>query len=494
MNNKTMGSNPDRPQLTLMSREKIEMIHDASMKILAHTGASVRLPEAVALLADAGCEVGKDDLVKIPRRVVEACVDMAPSAITVYDRNGSPALNLEGRNAHFGTGPTIQYVLDPETGARRNSTMDDIARAARIVDALPNIDFAMTMGMSGGINPQSEGLNPLVTDRFDFAAMLQNTTKPLMFSNWSVQGLADCYDMAVAAKGGGAQALRAKPFIMVYCEPTTPLIHDRDPLEIAFFCAERAIPLLNISGPVAGGTAPITPAACLALSNAEFLSGLVIAQLKRKGAPLVYGGSSGPLDMRTGVSVYTGPETWLIHTAIKELANFYQLPDFNTAGASDAKILDQQAAIDYTAGIAQAILVGSNLIHDVGYMESGYTACWEGMVMADEIIDFWKGYLRGIAVNEETLALDLIHKQGPGGSFLAEDHTFEHFRDMWQPRLFDRSDYITWQAAGAQDLGSNLNAKVKEILATHAPQPLDTAVAAQIETILAKAKEQFPLE
>lgn len=298
--------------------------------------------------------------------------------------------------------------------------------------------------------------------------------------------------MALAVRGGDAQNLREKPFFLVYCEPTTPLIHDRDPLEIAMFCARRAIPLLNISGPVAGGSAPITVAACLALSNAEFLSGLVVAQLTRKGAPLVYGGSSGPLDMRSGVSVYCGPETWLAHIAIKELASFYKLPDFNTAGASDSKILDQQAGIDYTAGIMQAILIGSNLNHDAGYMESGYTASWQAMVMADEIIDFMKAMLKGIPVDEETLALDLIHKQGPGGSFMAEDHTFDHFRSVWQPRFLDRSNHAAWTDAGVRDLGSRLTHKVKEILTDHAPPPLGKDAIDRIESILSGARERYP--
>lgn len=171
---------------------------------------------------------------------------------------------------------------------------------------------------------------------------------------------------------------------------------------------KKFIPLLNISGPVAGGSSPVTLAGSLALSNAELLSALVISQLKNKGAPMVYGGSTGPLDMRTGVNIYSGPECWLNNIAIKELALFYDLPDFNTAGASDAKLLDQQAGVDYMAGIMQAMLAGSNLIHDVGYIESGYTASWEGIVMGDEIIDFMKSFLKGIPVDEETLALEAI--------------------------------------------------------------------------------------
>jgi trimethylamine--corrinoid protein Co-methyltransferase len=492
MNNS--AASPDRPQFKILSAEKIDKIHAATLEVLAQTGVRIRLPEAVELLADAGCEVAGNEIVKIPARVIEECLDMAPDTIRVYDRNGKAALELGGQNVHFGTGPTIQFVLDPDTGQRRESTMDDIATAARIVDHLPNLDFAMTMGMSGGVTPRNFGLDPLVTDRFDFAAMLQNTTKPLMFSNWSVAGLQDCHRMAVAARGGDRDGLRKKPFIMAYCEPVTPLTHDKEPLEMVLYCAEESIPLLYISGPIAGGTAPVTLAGAMVLSNAELLSGLAIAQLKNKGAPMVYGGSTGPLDMRTSVGIYTGPETWLVHAAVKELAEFYRLPDFNTAGASDSKILDQQAAVDYTAGIMQAMLIGSNLIHDVGYMESGYTACWEAIVLGDEIIDFLKSFLKGIPVNDDTLALDVIHKQGPGGNFIGETHTFDHFRYIWQPRLFDRRNYAEWIKAGAKSLGTKLTEKVRDILANHTPEALDEAVTRQVQDILSSARDRYPVE
>ncbi len=197
---KNISIDLDRPQIRLLTMEKIERIHQASLKVLSQTGVKVLLPEAVELMADAGCDVVDADLVKIPSRLVEECLAAAPSSITVYDRTGHQAMQLEGQNIHFGTGPTIQYVIDVETGQRRDTTMEDIAKAARIVDYLPNLDYAMTMGMSVGIGLHSYGLNPVVTDRFDFAAMLLNTTKPLMFSNWSVEGLSDCYDMAVAVR------------------------------------------------------------------------------------------------------------------------------------------------------------------------------------------------------------------------------------------------------------------------------------------------------
>ena len=485
----------DRPQLRVLSREKAERIHEATLQVLGRTGVKVLVPEAVDLLAGAGAVVENGNLVKIPRRLVEECLDLVPSSISVYNRNGQLAMQLEGQNIYFGTGPTIQYVIDVNTGERRSSTMEDIEKAARIVDYLPNLDYAMTMGMSGGMDPETNlGLSPKLTDRFDFVAMLQNTTKPLIFSNWSAEGLADCYEMAVAVRGGNEQSMREAPFIIHYCEPTTPLTHGKDPLEEVLYCAEKLIPLIYVSGQVIGGTSPVTMASCLVLANAEFLSGLVIAQLKKKGAPMIYGGGASPLDMRTGVNLYAGPDFCLNHIALKELSNFYNLPDFNTGGCTDAKRLDQQAAVEYAMSLFQAALIGSNLTHDVGYIESGYTACWEGIILGDEIIDALKHFIKGVTVSDETLALDLIQAKGPGGSFIAEPHTYEHFRSVWYPKIFDRTNHNGWVRSGNKVLGTRLTEKVHEILTNHTPEALDDGVMSKVNAIIARAKENNPVK
>jgi len=489
---KDHADDKDRPQVRLLSEEKKDRIHRATMEVLKEVGVRILADEAIDLLADAGAEI-KGDLVKIPSGLVEKCIEAAPSEIEIYDRNGKSAMNLKGKNIHFGTGPTIQYILDPLTGEYRDSSNKDIENAARLVDYLPNMDFAMTMGMSGGINPTSEGLNPLVTDRFDFAAMLKNTTKPLMFSNWSVEGLSDCYQMSLFCRDEDEMEFRKKPFIIHYSEPTTPLIHDKGPLQNLLFCADKGIPMVYVSGPVAGGTSPVTLAGSMVLSNAECLSGIVIAQLKKEGAPVVYGGGISPMDMKTSVSYYGGPENILSHLAVMEMADYYQLPDFNTGGVSDAKVFDQQVAIDYTLSLFQAAMVGSNLIHDVGYMASGLTACWAGIVIADEIIDLLKYLIKGVQVDETTLALEAIKRQGPGGGFLTDRHTFEHFRSLWHPQLLDHNNYSGWLSAGAKNMEVKATEKTNDIIAKHKPSPLNPDVIVQINNLLNRAREGHSL-
>jgi len=473
-----------RPQLQLLSSDQIYQIHLASLEILERTGVNVLLPEAVNLLRKAGADVTDKNRVRITSCLVEEALSFAPHRITISDRNGKSTMFLEGHNSYYGTGTDVRFTLNSYSGERRDSKGEDIEKAALICDYLSNIDF---VGSMGGVSVNE--IDSLFSDRHNFVRMLYNTTKPLLFTSWSLTGLSDIYDMAVAVRGS-AENFRRNPFIIHYAEPTTPLQHALEPLKELIFCAEKGIPLVYVSGPVAGGTAPVTLAGALALSNAEFLSGLVIAQLKHKGAPVIYGGGTGHMDMHTTVNLFAGPEFYLNHIALKEMASYYGLPDFNTGGCTDAKVLDQQVAIEASLSLLQAGLAGSNLVHDVGYMESGLTASWELIVMADEIIDEIKHFLKGIEVNKETLAVEAIDKVGPGGNFLAEKHTLRHFKEIWYPKLINRDTYGNWVRDGSRPLGKVLNEKVKWILENHKPEPLSEEVKGKIKEILEKAENK----
>ena len=467
-----------RPRFQLLSQDQIKQIHLATLEILERTGVRVMLPEAIDLLEKKGAWVLSENIVKIPSHLVEEAVRSAPSRITIYDRNGSPAMNLEGLNTHFGPGTDTTFVMDMETGERRPTKGRDVARVARLCDALPNIDFIATMG---GVS--TEECDPHLSDRHNFALMLSNTTKPLLFTAWSMEGLKDIHRMA-SVVCGGQKEFELKPFMIHYAEPITPLQHVPESLQKLLFCAEKRIPCAYVSAPILGATSPATIAGTIALQNAEFLSGLVISQLKRKGAPILYGGGGTPMDMKTSVNIYGGPEAFLVHVANKEMATYYGLPDFNTGGCSDAKVLDQQAGAEASLSLMQAGMVGSSVVHDVGYLESGLTASWEMIVLSDELIDMIKHILKGVTVDTDSLATDVINKVGPGGNYLQEEHTMRHFRSVWYPKLFDRTNHESWTESGGKDLWKILNERVKTILGEHRPKPVAENVREAIEEIL----------
>jgi trimethylamine--corrinoid protein Co-methyltransferase len=251
--------------------------------------------------------------------------------------------------------------------------------------------------------------------------------------------------------------------------------------------AEQNLPIVHSPAPVQGGTAPVTLGGALAMANAEVLSGLVIHQLKRAGAPMVYGCGMHQLDMKTTISVYTSPDFVLARVAVAEMGRFYGMPTWGYAGDANSCVVDEQAATEATFSIMAALLAGNNLTHDVGYLESGKTTSPEMIVLCDEIISMLRHFVAGISFDDESMAMDVIHQVGPDGDFLSTKHTLQHFRHMWRPALFSRLGGEAWARAGSKRLGENLREKTVAILDEHQPEPLPDEVREEIDYILKSA-------
>jgi trimethylamine--corrinoid protein Co-methyltransferase len=473
-------------QFRVLSDGQIERIFLAALELLENPGTRVFAEEARALLAGAGAVVD-GDLARIPAGLVQSMLTAVPQRIVVGNRDGERTLVLEGNNITFGTGSDCPFILDAETGERRLFTKTDIEDAARVVDACPNLDFHMSLGLMSGVPTYSY-------DRHQAAAMIRNTRKPLCFTAMSRDGLADILEMYYLIRGGRA-AFEVNPGFIIYLEPTTPLLHSKAAMEKLIFSAQRFIPAIYTPCPMLGATAPVTPAAALAIAVAEFLTGLVVSQLARRGAPLIMGGVISSMDMHTTILTYGSPELHLLSAALTDISHWLRIPVFSTAGCSDSKIFDEQAAVEASLSILAAGLSGANLIHDIGFLESALIGSHEMVVLSDEVVGMVKRFLRGVRVDDETLALDLIKEVGPGGNFIAADHTAEHFRgEFWFPSLLDRSKYDAWEAAGKHTLGDRIRARVREIIATHAVPPLPAEVDAGIDRILAAADKKASSE
>jgi trimethylamine--corrinoid protein Co-methyltransferase len=467
------------PRFGVLSEQQMAEIHAASLEILWRTGSRMHCQEALELFKHAGADVSDGNLVRIPPHLVEWALRTAPPRVVLANRNGERVMSLEDNKTYYGTGSDCPNILDHETGERRLFRKQDIAQGIRLCDALAHIDFVMSMGLASDVPVKT-------SDRHQFEAMVLNTVKPIVFTAHDLDGIRDIVDMAAAA-AGGLDELRRNPTLVLYAEPTTPLVHTRESVEKLLFTAENNLPVLYAPGMLRGGTAPVTLAACLALANAESLTGLLVAQLKREGAPLVLGGGALIMDMRTMVSSYGAPELQLAGAALADMAHYYGLPRFSSAGASDSKTVDQQAMIEGTISVLMQALSGANLVHDVGFLECGLTSSFEMVVAIDEVIAMIKQIIKSVEINDETLALDVIHRVGPGGSFLTEDHTARHFRGVWFPRLLNRQNYDAWAADGKQTMGDRMRQKVREILAVHNPQPMEPKIVERIRAILQSA-------
>jgi trimethylamine--corrinoid protein Co-methyltransferase len=239
-----------------------------------------------------------------------------------------------------------------------------------------------------------------------------------------------------------------------------------------------------------GGTAPVTIAGALTQANAEQLTGLLICQLIREGAPVVCGGGILFMDMTYGLISYAAPEFMLAMAALSELCHYYSLPIFSFAGCSDSKEFDQQAAAEGALWILITALSGGNLIHDVGYIESGLTASYDMIVAMDEVAAMVKRFMRGVEIDRESLALEVIDAIGPGGDFVAAEHTYRNFRRNWVPRLMDRASRGDWEAAGSLSMGDRTAARVRDILENHLPEGLPDALNQELDSIIEQAEKR----
>jgi trimethylamine--corrinoid protein Co-methyltransferase len=340
------------------------------------------------------------------------------------------------------------------------------------------IDFVMAYAHPGEVDPHLALLH-------SFRAMVANTTKPLVVV---AENAADLEVMAAIARElrGGAEELRAKPYFTLYGEPTSPLRHPHDAVAKLLLCADQGIPCVYSTSPLAGGTAPITVAGHVAQGTAESLFGLVIHQLRRPGAPFIFGVGPAVLDMGTMQSAYNAPEYLMGYVCAVEMARWLGLPNWGYAGTSDAQVIDAQAGMEAAELTFLSLACGSNLNHDIGYLDYGMTGSLELIVIVDEYVAMNRKLFAGVEVSPETLAVDVVRQVGPGGDFLSHRATAKQVRKaQWRPTILNRQGRARWAEEGGLDLREKARRKALELLATHEPAPLPAELAARIDALVA---------
>lgn len=464
-------------RLSFLSDEEKRDLYLAALEILGTVGMEVRHAEAREMLLAAGCTLTDGARVLMPRHLVEQARQSAPAVVNVYDRDGELAMELGGYNSYFGTGSDLMWTYDLETGEHRPSVLDDVRRAARLCDALPNIDFIMSSAHPTERNAHHSYL-------LSFQAMMENSTKPLVVTAENAGDLGTMVAIAAELRGG-AESLRRKPYFVVYNEPTSPLVHPVDSVAKLLLCADTGVPSIYSPAPLAGATAPVTVAGHTVQGLAESLFGLVMHQLRRPGSPFIIGVGSAVLDLTTAQSSYNDLGYLEGYMCAVEMAKWLDLPNWGNAGTSDSQVLDTQAGMEATQITFLAMQAGSNLAHDVGYLDFGLTGSLQAIVMVDEFISMNRRLLGGIQVDRETLGVEAIAQVGPGGNFMASKHTRRHMREArWQPSILNRLGRDAWETAGRPDLAMRARDKAHEMLATHEVPALPRDVAIRIRQLV----------
>lgn len=456
-----------------LTADQVQRIHGAALSVLERTGVQVEEPEALRLFEEAGAVVDRGAArVRIPRPLVEDAIDWAPSHVVLAGRDPKRDLALEGARVHIGTGGAALSVLSLETGEPHPATLRDVAELARLVDALDNVHFYL-------VPVYPTDMDKDVVDVNTYYASLANTTKHVQAGVYTVAGIRDTVEMCERI-AGGAEALRERPIVsFITCWMVSPLKLASDVTTLLIETCRQSIPVVLSAAPMAGSTAPVTLAGMLAQLTAEQLSGVVLAQLAKRGAPLLIGPIPATADMKTGRYLAGAAEFGLTNAAMAQMAQFYRLPIYNSAGMTDAKIPDVQAGFEKGMSAVLTVLAGSNFIHHAaGMLENMSTVAAEQFVIDNEILGMAMRVLQGIAVNDETLALDVIDEVGPGGHFLMSEHTLRHMRsEFYYPSaVVDRQGWDAWQEGGGQDARERAREIARDILADHRPEPLDPAV------------------
>ncbi|WP_028307167.1 trimethylamine methyltransferase family protein [Desulfitibacter alkalitolerans] len=464
----------------VLSNDQCQEVYYAALECLERTGADFYSNEALEIYKKAGCWVD-GNRVRFPSRVVEKAVRSAPTRITICDRNGNRSMFLEGRNTYWGPGPTNTYTLDPFTGERRRPKKSDAVRAGIVCDALPNIAYAMDNGTVMDVTPT-------LSDVHSFDALVRNTTKPIIHWGFGIDQYNDIIEMA-AAVAGGLDELQKRPFIILYSESSPPLRHSAEAIDKAIFAAQKNVPVIYTPCTFAGGVAPATMAGSLVIAIADSLVGLVANQAVREGSPFIMGGLISTMDMGSSILAYGAPELSLLSAALTDIAVYIGLPMFSTGGCTDSKCIDAQWAAESAFSNLIAGLSGANIIHDCNYMEYGNCGSLELLVANNETIGMVKRIMKGIKVDDYTLAVDVVDKVGPGGHFLGEQHTIDNFRkETWWPSLISRLRYDEWKMEGAQSFGDRVKQRTQDIINNHRAEPLPNDVCEKLDAIIERAE------
>lgn len=451
-----------------LNDDQIESISQTTFRVLEEVGVQVNHGQARKLFAAAGAVVDESQaLVKIPHRLARELIDRAPSTVTLCGRepDGSHDLELGGTKVYLGTGGTALNVQDPGRDDSRRALLKDVADMARMVEALDNVHFYM-------LNVYPSDLEVEEVDVNRFGAALNRTRKHVMGGVYTVAGVRHVIRMAEMI-AGSQEALRARPFISMVTCGISPLKLDESYGELTMEAARSQVPVVVPAEPLCGATSPVTLAGNLVVQNADTLAGIMLAQLTNPGSPTIYGCISSITDLRDMKYLSGAVEMGLMNAAASQMAQYYGLPIYATAGMSDAKVTDAQAGYESALTNLMVALAGGNFIHDAaGFLEFCLTASFDKLVLDNEIIGMVMRAVEGIRVDENTLAFDLIKEMGPGGHFVSARHTRRFMRkEQFQPLLSDRENRASWEKGGSLDARARAARRAQEILGRQ-PQPV----------------------
>jgi len=453
------------PKLGLLTRDDIILVSTASLEVLEKSGIMVKNQRALKVLDEAGCDV-KSQVVHFPSNLVEESIKKAPSKIELHGRDGDGSRTIGGDNVVYNPGSSAIYFLDGNTGEMRRASSRDLLQLVRLVDALEHIQAQSTAIVPSDVPEE-------ISDLYRLYVILKNSSKPIVTGAFTKEGFFDMKRMLEAVVGGSEELTNA-PRAIFDCCPSSPLMWSDVTCQNLIDCAESETPAEIIPAPQMGATSPVSIAGTLVQSTAEILSGIVISQLTRPGAPVIFGGSPAAFDMRYCTARIGAIEAMMAACMSAEIGKHYGLPTHAYLGLSDSKRVDAQSCYESGLGITLAALTGINVVSGPGMLACENCQSLEKLVVDNDLCGAAFRLLRGVTTDAMALATGLIERVGAGGHFLAERHTRENLRkEQFMPSdVIDRLTPESWVKGGSKDTTTRAKEIVDRLFKEHIPTPL----------------------
>lgn len=465
----------------VISADELESIHVASLRVLSEIGMDFLDPDARELLRAAGAQTSPDDQrVRFDPDMVLDTIKTAPATFTLHARNPEHHLQIGGDWMAFGTVGSPPNVADLDRG-RRIGNRDDYQNLLRLTQSLNPVHFL------AGYPVEPVDLHHSVRHLHASLDALTLTDKVIHCYSLGRQRNVDVLEMVRIARGVDDATLDREPSVFTVVNSSSPLRLDTPMLQgiMAFAARNQAVCITPFT--LSGAMAPVTLAGALSEQNAEALAGMVMTQVVRPGAPVIYGGFTSNVDMQSGAPAFGTPEYMRTAMIGGQLARRYDVP-YRSSNVCAANALDAQAAYESVFSLWGAIMGGVNLLmHGAGWMEGGLHASYEKMILDAELLGMVEAFLEPVVVDEATLGFEAIAEVGPGGHFFGVEHTQSRFRTAFhKPMLSDWRNYETWEEAGSPQVPEKANRIWKELLASYEPPPIDPAIAEELDAFVAR--------
>jgi len=465
-----------RPKIKILDKEHKQKILQEAKMILETQGVFMENHEAIDLFNQHGIN-HEGSRYFIPPDLINKCLETVPSEITLYDREGNKHISLEGDNINFDPGSAAIFILDEETGEIREGLSKDFIRFSKIVDNLKYIDAQSTALICQDVPKEAQDWHRLYL-------ALSNCYKPVITGTFRKESFSIMKELLLTCRLS-EEDLAKKPLAIFDACPSPPLKWSDLTTQSLIDAAKSMIPSEFVSMPLAGASAPITLIGSITQHCAECLAGVVIVQLTKRGAPLIWGGSPAVFDMKQGTTPMGAIETMMINLGDVEMGKFLNLPTHAYMALSDSKIPDCQAGFEAGMGALLAGLAGINMISGPGMLDFESTQSIEKLIIDNEIVGMVKRLIRGVEDYGSPFASEILNDYEDKEELLSHPTTLKYFRkELFLPStIIDRMTRDSWKQNGSKSARKRAKEQATKLLSKASMHPLEENLERELEKI-----------